>query len=114
MLHTYNTALKGFAVRLPGNNTEAIAEAISRHPSVAYVEKNALLAPTQVPAGGYYAGDYDQWGLDRMDQQYFGRDNRYFPTRTGRGVNVYVVDSGIWYSHQEFEGRAVKGFDAFS
>lgn len=49
-----------------------------------------------------------------MDQQYFGRDNRYFPTRTGRGVNVYVVDSGIWYSHQEFEGRAVKGFDAFS
>jgi subtilisin family serine protease len=49
------------------------------------------------------------WNLDRIDDR-FGFDGTYEPTARGQGVRVYVVDSGIEYSHPEFEGRAIKGY----
>jgi subtilisin family serine protease len=38
-------------------------------------------------------------------------DNRYTYTATGRGVNIYILDSGIRMTHQEFAGRIRLGFD---
>ena len=49
------------------------------------------------------------WGLDRLDQT----DNKYngqYATPcglSGKGVDVYVLDSGVLYTHEEFGGRAV-------
>merc|ERR1719476_237314 len=43
------------------------------------------------------------WGLTRV-----GTSNR---GRTGTGVNIYVQDTGIRYSHQDFGGRAVPAID---
>ena len=52
------------------------------------------------------------WALDRLDQRQLPLDQYYQPTGTGAGVDVYVVDSGIDYSHEEFQGRALyAGFD---
>ncbi|MGI9105985.1 MAG: S8 family serine peptidase [Pyrinomonadaceae bacterium] len=48
-----------------------------------------------------------------MDQRNLPRDGLYCPNRTGRGVNVYVLDTGIWPSHQDFGGRARVAYDAF-
>jgi subtilisin family serine protease len=39
-------------------------------------------------------------------------DHNYTYNTTGRGVNVYVIDSGIRRTHREFQGRAVAAFDA--
>jgi len=36
-----------------------------------------------------------QWALDRVDQRGAVLDDRYLYDRTGRGVSVYVFDSGI-------------------
>ncbi|XP_078655732.1 proprotein convertase subtilisin/kexin type 9-like [Branchiostoma floridae x Branchiostoma belcheri] len=57
----------------------------------------------------------EEWHLDRLDQTTLPLDLRQF-RRNGEGsdVDVYVLDSGIRYSHQEFEGRASwSGYDAF-
>jgi len=47
--------------------------------------------------------DAATWGLNRIGA----------PTRTseGKGANVYVIDSGIRYTHQEFGGRAFPAVD---
>lgn len=44
------------------------------------------------------------WGLDRIDQR-TGRDGQYNTGDEGAGVNVYVVDSGMYPGHTEFTGR---------
>src|SRR5690606_20546051 len=31
---------------------------------------------------------------------------------TGEGVTAYVIDTGIRFGHEEFDGRAESGFDA--
>ncbi|WP_258904001.1 S8 family peptidase [Actinokineospora sp. UTMC 2448] len=50
-------------------------------------------------------------GLDRLDQTVFPLSNSYSYTSTGTGVNVYVIDSGLRTTHQEFSGRAFNGWD---
>lgn len=51
------------------------------------------------------------WGLDRIDQRALPLDGRYHWGGGGRGVTVYVVDTGIRLSAKDFAGRAVTGVD---
>jgi len=48
------------------------------------------------------------WGLNRIDQRTkpVTAKGTYFYAHTGKGVNVYVIDSGIRTTHQDFTGRA--------
>lgn len=55
--------------------------------------------------------EYATWGLDRLDQREKMKDRAYSFSATGSGVNVYIMDSGIRYSHEEFGSRATLGVD---
>jgi subtilisin family serine protease len=100
--HIYRHALKGFSIWLP----EAVARALSRNPRVEYVEEDGefTLNAVQSPA---------PWGLDRIDQRDRPLDGSYTYTHTGAWVRVFVIDSGIRTTHQDFGGRASVGYDAF-
>ena len=52
------------------------------------------------------------WGLDRVDQRR-GTNGVYRirPGVDGRGVHVYVIDSGLAVNHPEFAGRVGNGVD---
>ncbi|GBC02935.1 hypothetical protein RclHR1_00490021 [Rhizophagus clarus] len=50
------------------------------------------------------------WNLDRIDQITNKLDKKYkYPSSAGKGVNIYVIDTGINIAHKEFEGRAKFG-----
>ncbi|MFY1693621.1 S8 family serine peptidase [Plantactinospora sp. WMMB782] len=99
---TYRHALRGFEFTGPA----AAARRLAADPAVAYVEQNhrVRLTGTQTPT--------PSWGLDRIDTRPLALDNSYTYPNTGNGVRVYVVDTGIRFSHSTFGGRAVSGFDA--
>jgi subtilisin family serine protease len=99
--HIYSSAIRGFSVRM----TEADAERMSNEPSVLYVEEDSRVYPATTQANA-------PWGLDRMDQRSLPMDTNFSYQSTAGNVHAYVIDSGINYTHQEFGGRAVPGFDA--
>ena len=53
----------------------------------------------------------DNWGLDFINIQDVWLGNENFEGVTGEGVTVAILDTGIDYSHGEFEGRIVQGWD---
>ncbi|PRW45343.1 serine protease [Chlorella sorokiniana] len=59
------------------------------------------------------------WTLDRIDQNKLPLDHLYHYDSMGTGVNVYVLDTGIRFTHQEFKTqdgltvRARHGYSVF-
>jgi serine protease len=100
---SFGSALRGFEFR----GSSAAAENLSRDPRVAYVAEDGVVEVSSVqnPA--------PSWGLDRIDQRASELDTEYAYYADGTGVDLYIIDSGIQSTHQDFGGR-VDTVNAFS
>jgi len=87
-----------------GKFTEEALQMILERPDVAYVEPNgyAHIVDTQTSPPSY--------GQDRVDQRNLPLNQKYiYHNSSGSGVDAYVIDTGIYVSHNDFEGRAIWG-----
>ncbi|MBT2899700.1 S8 family serine peptidase, partial [Streptomyces sp. McG3] len=94
----YSTAFKGFALKA----TAAQARKLAAEPGVRYVQADA-----EVRATGTQTNP-PSWGLDRVDGV---KDSSYAYPNEGEGVTAYIVDTGLYRQHTDFEGRASSGYD---
>lgn len=94
--HAFKHGIK--ALSLDVSETEALA--LSRDARVSFVEEDSVVSATSA------------WGLDRIDQRALPLDGAYSHDRSGAGVTVYIVDTGIFADHEEFAGRVASGFSS--
>lgn len=94
----YTRVLNGFA----GSIGEAARAGLLKDNRIVRIEPDKPV---------YAAVATTSWGLDRIDQKAQPLNLQYNAAKTGRGVSVYIVDTGIRYDHQMFGGRAVPGID---
>ena len=84
-----------------------------KHPFLEVIEEDTALKRS----GDIYSANTQNsrvpWNLDRLDQRDNHLDGHFDPEGTGERANIYIIDTGIRYTHHEFEGRAkYAGFDA--
>jgi subtilisin family serine protease len=109
----FSQALEGFVMTVPIASAEAVAEALAHNPAVDGVEPDRTLRAGQTGPTSPTLRTLDAraWGVDRIDQRTPALDGAFRQSLTGRGVNVYVVDSGV-SPHNEFGSRLVAGFSS--
>ena len=81
---------------------------IRNNPKVLFVELDQPMyaLDTQSPT--------PSWGLDRVDQRALPFSNSFTASAYGAGVDVYIVDTGIFTTHTDFSGRLRSGFSAIN
>ncbi|HEU5175613.1 MAG TPA: S8 family serine peptidase [Gemmatimonadaceae bacterium] len=99
----YTTVLNGFA----GAMSDAARDGLLRDARVSRVEPDGIARASTTQSNA-------TWGLDRIDQRALPLSTTYSYTNTGAGVNVYIIDTGIRTSHNEFGGRAVGGYTSIN
>jgi subtilisin family serine protease len=102
--HTYQHLLNGFAGPIPDD----VVQQLAGDPRVLRISVQRLMQrfETQLAPGS--------WGLDRVDQRALPLDNAYTYDTDAATVRAYILDMGLRATHAEFEGRAVRAFDAFT
>ncbi len=93
--------IPGFSGRL----TTSQLEALKKDPRVAAIETNKIVSVDAVQMNPTY-------GLDRIDQRH-GTNQQYDDFGyAGTATHVYVIDTGVRTTHNEFTGRVGAGYSA--
>lgn len=97
--HIFEHAYGGFS----GNFDRKVIDSIKRDNMVQEIVKNqeAFVQTIQ--------NSPPSWGIDRIDERALVLDDKFEYHSTGNGVNIYIIDSGIRATHNEFSGRLGTG-----
>lgn len=104
LLEVYDHIIGGYLIQIQPSQLVALRKRLV----VKWVSPNMFGHQTTLQAG------LPNWGLDRVDERFTPLDNKYDYGHDGSGVTVYVLDTGIRTTHNEFGGRASEGTDSIS
>ncbi|XP_072049052.1 extracellular serine proteinase-like [Amphiura filiformis] len=96
----YRRVLKGFGVQV---KSQSALDEIRENRDVQYVQQDGNVTVYETAM---------TWGLDRIDQRNLPLDGQSSFNGDGSGVNVYIIDTGVYQDHQYFGGRARFAYDA--
>lgn len=97
LLQTYQYTIQGFAAQIPYSTIQEVR-------NNALVQQVGFNSKIEI-AATQELSEVGQWGLDRIDQRDNNYDKRYTYLLTGAGIDIYIVDTGLLTTHNEFRGR---------
>ena len=106
-------ALQGFAATVPASEVADFLQRLQNDPAVVRIEHDRVATTNATSTSIARAVDSQTWGLDRIDQLKLPLNSTFRNSLDGRGVHVYIVDTGI-NAHDDFGTRlAREGYSAF-
>lgn len=101
-----------FSVLHIKSQSESLVAGLNSFPEVSTVEANLQEQAIEQNCVNSNPGD-GLWGLIRISKRQESSSTTYsYQANDGAGGIVYVVDSGIRTTHNDFDGRAIHGFTA--
>jgi subtilisin family serine protease len=112
--HIYDFGkFRGFAAEFD----DTVLNLIKALPNVEYIEKDAVIkafddeallesAKATLEKKTFVTQGSSTWGLGRISHANRGTSSYTYDDTAGAGTCAYVVDTGIYTAHPEFEGRA--------
>ncbi|KAJ4295281.1 hypothetical protein N0V90_007292 [Kalmusia sp. IMI 367209] len=107
--HTYTlNSFKGFAAELSDDMVNKLASL----PNVEYIEKDAIVKATiweedtTLDKKAIVTQSGATWGLGRISHVDKGSTSYVYDDSAGANTCAYIIDTGIYTAHPEFEGRA--------
>jgi cerevisin len=101
VLHKFDSVLNGISAKLD----KSTLERVKALPNVEYVEEDGVVYADAIE-------ENSPWGLARISQREKLGSAPYtynYDEDAGKGVNIYVLDTGINVDHDDFEGRLTWG-----
>ncbi|TGJ84926.1 hypothetical protein E0Z10_g3835 [Xylaria hypoxylon] len=96
--HVYNVpGFKGFASALTAEEIESL----QNHPDVEFIEQDSIMS-----INDYVTQSAPTWGLSRISHKSRTATGYVYDSTAGTGTCAYIIDTGIYIAHAEFEGRA--------
>ncbi|KAI8627974.1 proteinase T-like protein [Xylariaceae sp. FL1651] len=96
--HIYDVpGFKGFASAL----TPEEVEILQNHPDVEFIEQDSIMS-----INAYVTQSGVPWGLARISHRSSSSSSYVYDSSAGAGTCSYIIDTGIYIAHPEFEGRA--------
>jgi cerevisin len=109
LLHFYEIgSFKGYSIQLPSaadqNSNDQLEDALDDlrySASIEVIEQDYLCQGSAIQSNA-------PWNLDRITKRSRNQmDSKYYyPDKAGAGVNVYILDTGVRITHEQFQGRA--------
>lgn len=96
VIDVWEGVVEGFSAYIP----ESGIKLVQMDPRIASVERDSFTAFSNAAS----------WGIDRIDQYDLPLNDLYLPAKTGAGVHIYILDSGLRVTHNEFAGRVGNGY----
>lgn len=101
---------QGFAAEL----SDSVVNVLRRLPSVEYVEQDAIFQASwaaedveHVEKRASVSQVATSWGLGRISNIKSGNNTYTYDASAGSGTCSYILDTGIYTAHPDFEGRAM-------
>ncbi|MET3351237.1 UNVERIFIED_ORG: hypothetical protein ABID57_002944 [Arthrobacter sp. UYEF1] len=104
---------RGIEVKETLSHTMKASVVVATSDEIETLKKSVNVASVELDTPVSITGSTSVWGLDRIDQR-TGRDGQFAMGNEGAGVNVYVVDTGLYMSHSEFTGRVPASWTGIS
>jgi subtilisin family serine protease len=109
MIHKYDMGdFKGYSIRIPS----FVVQLLERHADVDIVEKDQIMTVAEHWSTAGEQTHTPTWGLPRISRRDLTTADKAvytYPDSAGSGVTAYIIDTGIFVDHPEFEGRARVG-----
>ncbi|KAI0169382.1 alkaline proteinase [Hypoxylon sp. FL1284] len=101
-----------------GEFDEETIEQIKNNPDVAEVEQDQACYPVggqpEVSKRALTTQEDSTWGLSTISHRNNESQSYIYDSSAGKGTFAYVIDSGVWETHEQFGGRAEIVYNAIN